>query len=45
MVNIADLKDEAEERIDEIKERMVELSSDLHENPELSFEEYHASEL
>ncbi|MFW6111937.1 MAG: M20 family metallopeptidase, partial [Candidatus Bipolaricaulota bacterium] len=25
--------------------RMVELSSDLHENPELSFEEYHASEL
>lgn len=45
MVNIADLKDEAEERIDEIKERMVELSSDLHENPELSFEEYHASDL
>jgi len=45
MVNIAELKDQAEERIDEIKERMVELSSDLHENPELSFEEYHASDL
>lgn len=45
MPDINKLKSEAEEKIDELRGRMVELSTDLHENPELSYEEYHAQDL
>ncbi|MBS3736449.1 MAG: M20 family metallopeptidase [Candidatus Bipolaricaulota bacterium] len=45
MTDVNKLKSEAEETIDGLRERMVELSTDLHENPELSYEEYHAQDL
>lgn len=44
-MEVAELKSEAGSRIDDFRDRMVELSSVLHENPELSYEEYRASNL
>jgi len=45
MVDINELKSSAEKNIEELRDRMVGLSSELHENPELSYEEFHAQEL
>ena len=45
MVDINELKSSAEKNIEELRDRMVGLSNELHENPELSYEEYHAQEL
>ena len=39
------LKSEAEKQVEALKNRMVELSSEIHENPELSLQEYEARDL
>ena len=39
------LKSELEERVEALKNRMVELSSEIHENPERSLQEYEARDL
>lgn len=38
-------KSEVEEHVEELKSRMMELSSEIHENPELSLQEYEARDL
>lgn len=45
MVELAEMKKEAEEIIDGMRDRMVDLSYEIHEHPELSYEEYRAKEL
>jgi len=45
MQDVSELKSKAEEKLDRMRELLVELSTDLHDNPELSYEEYHAKEL
>ena len=45
MTHLAEMKREAELKIDRLRDRMVELSSEIHENPEISYEEFAARDL
>ncbi len=44
MVSVEELKEEVINEVDRIKDRMIELSDRIHDNPEISFEEFKASQ-